>query len=269
MDPLQLPSPPGFTTFHPRLSNAIGAIMNAWLPQSFDPRGREHRVLCFPHAGGGAAIYHRWNRELHGVELVPINLPGRESRIDHRPADNLEALLRKMVPAIERACDAPFSIFGYSMGALIGFELARQFRASGARMPDHMFVAASRAPQLPLGRDPLHQLSDDAMLDELVESYGMAKETSPQERALMKMMSDTLRADLKLFETYKYEEQPPLDVPITAFGGSNDPQVTRAKLEAWKAQTATTFKSRFLPGHHFFLRKRHQSILDAISSAVG
>src|SRR5688572_28408903 len=99
------------------------------------------RLFCLPYAGGGAAAYRPWVRALAGVaEVVPLLLPGRESRFAEPAADRVDALVPGLVDGLapELAADAadprPYAVFGHSMGALIAFELCRALRdAVGAR----------------------------------------------------------------------------------------------------------------------------------------
>ncbi|MBD1832161.1 hypothetical protein H6F61_05535 [Cyanobacteria bacterium FACHB-472] len=60
-----------------------------------------------------------------------------------------------------------FAFFGHSLGALIGFELARKLRAQQAQTPNHLFISGRRAPQIP-DRNPLiHTLPEPELLSEL------------------------------------------------------------------------------------------------------
>jgi len=64
-----------------------------------------------------------------------------------------------------------------------------------------------------------------------------------------------LRADFALYETYVYSTEPPLNCPISAFGGLQDHRVNDTDLEAWRAQTSVSFSLRMFPGDHFFLNQ--------------
>jgi medium-chain acyl-[acyl-carrier-protein] hydrolase len=81
----------------------------------------------------------------------------------------------------------------------------------------------------------------------------------------MELMLPMLRADFTLCDTFSYEEEPPLDCPITALGGMGDLQVLRADLEAWSSQTTGPFALRMLPGDHFFLRGAEFELLQVIA----
>ena len=70
----------------------------------------------------------------------------------------------------------------------------------------------------------------------------------------MEIMLPILRADFALYETYLYSTEPPLNCPISAFGGLQDRRVNDSDLEAWRAQTSASFSLRMFPGDHFFLK---------------
>ena len=41
------------------------------------------RLFCFPYGGGGASIYREWQKNLpDSIEVCPIQLPGREDRMN-------------------------------------------------------------------------------------------------------------------------------------------------------------------------------------------
>ena len=81
----------------------------------------------------------------------------------------------------------------------------------------------------------------------------------------MELFSPILRADFELCETYTFREDEPLDVPISAFGGLEDPDVSRDDLMAWKEHTRGPFKLRMFPGGHFFLNGARQQLVHAVS----
>jgi medium-chain acyl-[acyl-carrier-protein] hydrolase len=218
--------------------------------------------LCFPHAGGGVAPFYRWSRWLPpDIRLWPVKLPGREDRLREPALDQMPLLVEAIGEAIDPCLDGPFAVVGHSMGALIAFELARRWRRHGKRMPVCLFVAACPAPQLPQKSEPIHRLSDGEFLDKLHRRYqGIPQEVASQ-RDLMRLLLPTLRADFKLVETYEYRQEPPLDCPILALAGDDDPDVTPAEASAWRDQTTAAFSLRILPGGHFFLHQTPGSVV--------
>jgi surfactin synthase thioesterase subunit len=224
-----------------------------WLPRP--RRGGEGavRLFCLPHAGGGSSTFRRWSEEVPpGVEVCPVQLPGREGRLTEAPFTDVEPLVASLAEAIGPYLDRPFALFGHSMGGVIGFELARHLERVGQPGPAHLFVSASRAPQLPRRREPIHALPDAAFIDAVRRMAG-TPERVLQHAELVQLVLPALRADFELVETYRYREGAPLAGPISAFGGVGDDLVRRSELAGWAEQTGGPFGLRMLPGNHFFL----------------
>ncbi|MPZ21558.1 MAG: alpha/beta fold hydrolase [Luteitalea sp.] len=76
-----------------------------------------------------------------------MELPGRGARYGEAPYDAIESLLPALAEELRLEFDAPFALFGHSMGARIAFELARYFRDTDWPKPSHVFVSGSCAPQ--------------------------------------------------------------------------------------------------------------------------
>ncbi|WP_312018362.1 thioesterase II family protein [Shewanella surugensis] len=56
------------------------------------------RLICFPYAGGSAAIFKHWQRFLpETVELVCFQPPGRSTRIDETPLDHMALLIDELM----------------------------------------------------------------------------------------------------------------------------------------------------------------------------
>jgi len=150
--------------------------------------------------------------------------------------------------------DKPFAFFGHSLGALVSFELTRRLRREYGVHPVRLFVSAGRAPQIPRRGPPIHALPEEELLAELRRLNGMPGELMEHEE-LMEIMLPLLRADFAVYETYVYTNEPPLNCPISAFGGIQDHRVKDSDLEAWRAQTNVSFSLRMFPGDHFFLKQ--------------
>lgn len=228
------------------------------------------RLFCFPYAGGGAPVFRGWGEAMEGIEVCAANLPGRGSRFGEAPLTSMTALLEALAahfPIRDGGPDlSPFAFFGYSMGARIAFELARVLRRQGRALPVQLLLAACPAPQLPQGA-PLHTLAEEDFLAELVRRNGIPAAVL-QEGELLNLLLPVVRADLELYETAVYEQQPPLPCSITTFGGDDDPVVGRHALAAWSEQTSGSFQQIILPGDHFFLRTAEKQLLNAVSGCL-
>jgi medium-chain acyl-[acyl-carrier-protein] hydrolase len=223
------------------------------------------RLFCFPFAGGGASLYCDLRAQAPAeIEICPLQLPGRENRLHESAYASLEPLAAALLDILLPALDLPYAFFGHSMGALISFELTRALRRGGTfPAPIHLFVSGHRSPQLPDPKAPIHHLSDAHLMEALRHLSGTLEEVL-QHAESMSLLLPLLRADFRLCETYHYKDEPPLHLPISAFGGLADPDVPKASILAWREQTRATFVPRFFPGDHFFLLKNQHIWQDAL-----
>lgn len=222
------------------------------------------RLLCFPYAGGSEAVYRDWQNGLpEAIEVCPVHLPGRGARIKETPFSDLSSLVEAAAVGLVRHLDKPFAIFGHSMGAVIGFELARHFRREYRIEPVHLFVSARCSPQLTISR-PWRELTDAEFMGVLRGSEATPKEVS-ENPELLEMLLPVLRADFAVGQPVTFSSEPPLGCPITAFGGLLDRTTPRDCLEGWREHTSDRFLLRMLPGGHFFVNTERFSILRAIA----
>ena len=223
----------------------------AWFPGIENVEGP--RLFCFPHAGGGTSL-------LNGAGIVPVRLPGRESRVAEAPFERMEALVSALAAAIAGLLDRPFAFFGHSMGAIVAFELARELHRRGLVPPRMLIASGARAPRYRLGHVPPPEPADDELLAELLRLSGMPEQAF-EDAAARDALLPVLRADTHLYRQYVYRTGPPLDVPIRAYGGADDPNITREHLENWAVETTASFAVRRFPGGHFYLQARRDELL--------
>lgn len=236
-----------------------------WIVRAQPRPAARLRLLCLPHAGGGAAAYHDWSAALPGdVEVCAVRPPGRESRLGERPIAELAPLLDALAGAVRPLLDRPVALFGHSLGALVAFELARQLQREGAP-PRHLFVSGRQPPNVRTASPPIHHLPDAAFLAELYRLNGVPAGVSPE---LLEMMLPALRADFAVDEGYVYRDEAPLRCPLTAFGGTDDALVAEEQVAAWRPHTRGRFAARMFPGDHFFPRSARDALLAAVAAGL-
>jgi medium-chain acyl-[acyl-carrier-protein] hydrolase len=222
------------------------------------------RLFCFPYAGGGAVIYRDWHKSFpQQIEVCPVQLPGHGERMKDPPFTQIKPLVEATAEALLPFFDKPFAFFGHSMGALISYELAQLLRREKAAVPLHLFVAGHSAPHLRNREVITYNLPHDEFVEELRRLKGTPQQVLDH-LELLKLMVPLLRADFEICETYPCSKGPPLESPITAFGGRDDVEVPRERIEPWRDHTTGAFSVHLLPGDHFFIHTAQQEIIRSI-----
>lgn len=223
------------------------------------------RLFCWPFAGGKAAAYTPWRRDLPDwVELCVIELPARQRHLAQTPirrfTDLLDAALARVVPLT----DLPFAFFGHSLGALAAYEVAR--RLPDSIVPRALFLGGAVAPHLPRpGR--LSELSDHEFVA-AVGHYGGIPPEVRETPEVMALFLPALRSDFEIFDDYRFTPATAPSCPAHLFGGRDDRQVAATQLEAWRDVLPGLRSTELLPGGHFFLAEQRAALLGSLADKL-
>lgn len=213
------------------------------------------RLYCFHHAGGNAASFATWPQALPGFDVWAVQLPNRYGGgavAVSRMEDLLPPLLERFDACQQTALPPlPFAFYGHSLGALVAYELGQVVHRRGEAAPFALAVSGHRAPGQPLRRTPLHDLSQERLVEQLRRLQGMPAGLLDNPK-LLPYLLPMLRADLRLSEQYPPADHPPLPIPLLGFRGSDDPILAAAEFEAWSQHSSKPSVLRTLPGGHFF-----------------
>lgn len=225
----------------------------------------EFRLFCFHYAGSGGSIFRPWTKLVSDeVELVAVQLPGRENRLDEPLLHSMELVTGPLADALPPLLDKPFAFFGHSTGALISFELARVLRQRGLPQPELLIVSGQDAPQV----KPAvirHSLSDPEFI-EILRGCNGTPDVVLKNPALLELLLPRIRADGAVYETYRYDhQQAPLDCPIVVFHGREDGMVNLDELGRWDGETRNTCRHYAFPGGHFFVHEAEEAVIEHIN----
>lgn len=192
-------------------------------------------LLCLPPAGTGAGLFRSWTRLAPSTMTVhPVALPGREARYSEPAPRSIDALADQLAMELAPYAGGRYAIFGYSMGALLGYELARRFTDAGLRMPEVFFALGCNAPdRMVYEREPFHTMEPGAFRQALVELGGTDAEILNNPEA-MEVFEPVLRNDFRICETYVHDAaRGRLDCPAHIFLCDADAFVNRQAAAAW------------------------------------
>lgn len=229
-----------------------------WCRRFRPARDAPVRLVCLPHAGGSASYFLPLAIALSpAVDVVAVQYPGRQDRRSEPPVTDMAVLADQVYDVLRREPERPLALFGHSMGAVLGFEVAQRLEAEG-RGPFRLFASGRRAPSCER-TETFHRLSDDGILAEVRRQNGTASSLLLDDE-LMRAALPALRADYRATETYRCAPGAMVKCPVTVLTGADDTKTTPEEAEAWAAHTSGACDLREFPGGHFFPTGRFDEI---------
>lgn len=242
-------------------------MIGRWLPRVHPRATARMRLFLFPFAGGCATLFRDWRGAFPPtIDVLPVQLPGREERIGEPAFSRIEALADSVADVLKPLTDRPTVLFGWSMGAALAHAVALRWEAMG-RPPALLIPAAYPAPHLPLRSAPLHHLEGDQFWQEVAKMGGLPQEALASQD-LRDCMEPTLRADFAVVETRPCSDLSALSCPIVAIAADGDPTVAREDVLAWSEATRGPTKFATVPGGHFAIRDDRSSVISRVHAAL-
>ena len=244
-------------------------VGNGWLASIHANAGARLRLFCFAHAGGAANVFAQWWRKLSSdVEVCPIELPGRWARWREEPLRDL-VLASQLIAEqlVQEFSSKPFVFYGHSLGGLIAYETILRLRQAGQPLPRALLVSGRAPPDAPLDRSPMHQLSDAGFISAMARHYEPIDERILAEPDLRQLMVKVLRADMQMYETYRWSPSQPLDLPVLGFAAIDDAGAPPEVMRGWERFSTRPVQVEVFQGGHFFIRES-EPFLRALARAV-
>jgi surfactin synthase thioesterase subunit len=223
----------------------------------------KHVLICFPYAGGGAAIFHKWQSLTDICHVSPVLLPGRERKLRIQPYRDIYQLIDDLIPIFDSPFKKGFTLFGHSMGALIIYELTEKLSKTNRQLPTRIILSGRCPPHHQSEIRLVHKLPDEEFLEELISLGGTQRQLieDPEMRSLLLPL---LRADFELVASHRKQPRPMLAIPIHVFGGRYDRSTPEHILREWAHYTSSDFHFSMFEGNHFFIRNKQSEVLTTI-----
>lgn len=237
-----------------------------WLVPLDEAAGATVDLVCLPWAGGGAVGY----RELRAHRPAAMSLwavapPGREQRLMDAPEGRFDGWIEAIGREVLQLARPPV-LLGHSFGSILAYELAAWLRARG-RPVRLVCVSSRRSPDRPSKVAPLAD-ADDATLVAWMRRLGGVHADILASAEMLDLILPPLRDDIRLDAGYT-PRGGPLDEPLLAFAGRDDPLVTPDEVGEWRTWTTADHGLHLLPGGHFHLLEHADLIFKEIDRALG
>ncbi|MEV6174972.1 amino acid adenylation domain-containing protein [Streptomyces sp. NPDC051954] len=221
------------------------------------------RVVCVAGMGGTTGGHLPLVPHLpDDVELVGVQLPGREARAGEAAMTDMMAVADQVVAALAPVLDAPLVLYGHSQGSWLCWEVAHRL-AHRPGVPPLALVAACALPPLAAPTPGLTRLAeltadgdfDAVTLGELADIFrGLLPDQVLDSEELLAEYVDRLRADTRLADSHRGVlrgvTRPPLRVPVVAVEGSDDPVLPAGAMQVWQELTDGPFTRTGIDGTH-------------------
>ncbi|GAA4115440.1 thioesterase domain-containing protein [Aquimarina addita] len=226
------------------------------------------KLFCIPYAGGSANMYNSWQSELaENIELYPIELAGRGTRISESHYENLEEAVNDIFYQIaDDITISDYAIFGHSLGALLTYELTQKIMSMGLRAPLHTFFSGRKPPHIP--RKEKWSLLNSSDFQEKILSLGGTPPEFFQYPELKNIFIPLLRSDFSLSETESNRSEiNPLSTNISILLGQNE-GISHEVAVQWREYTKRECTIHFVDGNHFFLLHQQEAVINIINDSL-
>src|SRR6476646_7344037 len=245
------------------------------------------RLFCFPYAGGGLGSFRSWGRLFDdSVEVVAVEPPGRGTRINESPVDDLDTFVERLLPELVDWLDRPSAFFGHCLGGLTMYATLCALPEACAQFIKYLFACGVRPPHLLKRRGefednlvydmmlhkefdirvPLYAQTDEIFADLIRQFDTPAADKMLQIPKLRRILLPTIRAEFGMACNYEYQRGEPFSFPISSFVGDLDPWVSQKDSAGWGELTRGGFTNHVRKGSHFLMAEDREYILKTINN---
>lgn len=220
-------------------------------------------LICFPYAGGNKNCYVKYVAHKNlSLNLITIEYPGRGSRSGEKLLFDINSVVNDACnQSIKYIDNGPYAIYGHSMGALVGYLVAKEMIKRKAP-PSHLFFSGRSGPSINLSEN-LHKLNRIQLIDKLKE-FGGSHQAILESKAIMDICEPIIRADFSALASYEYIPSEIMDIPMTVICGDRD-SIPYEGILNWQNETSCKINIKKMKGKHFFIFDNAAEIMKIIN----
>jgi surfactin synthase thioesterase subunit/acyl carrier protein len=245
----------------------VEAEKDPWFIKIKRSKSVEHQILMFHDAGGSSQLFNDWDVNLSdNYELIIVELPGHGNRLNEKPINDFELLMDIIIPKINKIINKPYSIYGHSMGGLLGFETASIMQSKYNKPAENLIISGT--PYLyKYNNELINAIVRNNIPDEELRKLipGINKNTDEE---LAAKIVHAIRADFELIYSYHYNDSIVLESNIIALHAEDDDRVQTKDVVRWELATSKEFFYRNFVGGHSFVYTLGKIVAGIINRAI-
>ena len=226
------------------------------------------RMFVFPYAGANPIDFNIPALTSLKLDIHVLAYPGRGRRWKEDNYSDIETITSAIITELKTPFGIdgdkiPFIFMGYSMGALVAYEVARKLKCDHNIEPKLMVVIADEAPQTQKAFART-DVSDEVFSEELRTMDLIPKEIL-DDPEMLAMALPSLKADMMIENNYTFTEEK-LSSPIVAVCGTDDDRVNESLMSSWGSLTTSYYEYASVPdaGHLFLSNSLHAAVLRSV-----
>ncbi|SDY37496.1 thioesterase II family protein [Lachnobacterium bovis] len=234
-------------------------IVNKWIAHESNI-DKKINLFCFPHAGGCAANYAKFGKEIENMSIMPVQYPMREKRIREKMSKSIQELAQDFVnESIDIINEKEFCLLGHCSGSIVAYEVAKYMKKQYGIEPKVLFVSSCYAPK-DYTVPKLSDLNDEELL-KMIKETGFVSLELLENPIMFEYFKNIARADFLLQENYVCSNNFVLQTPIVAMYGLDDNNIlNREYIDNWKKYTSSLFSTEVFEGNHFYLESKIKEV---------
>lgn len=227
------------------------------------------KLFCIPYAGASTTIYYKFTNYLaNNVILCPIEISGRGIRFEEECLTSYKETVDDVVNQIlsQLKDDETYAILGYSMGALIAYDVVYRIKDKSNKVPCCIFISAHQPLNIKNDMKRTLDLSDDELIQKLIEQGGISESIS-REKEFVEIFLPIIRSDFKIIESFKFSQQNNiLDSKIIVMFTKEDKYSDR--IRDWDEVFNTNCHYEEFKGNHFFINRDYKRMVEIINESI-
>lgn len=206
-------------------------------------------LITLPHAGGSSTIFKGWDRRV-GCDVFNVDYPGHWTRMKESMIKSFDNLVEDVVSVIEEnvSNDYELMIFGHSVGAIMGWQIAPVLISKGYSLRK-LFFSGSQNP----GSFPEKSIVDATSESDMLKLIGYNSEEYDEaiNNQFMKSFFPVLLNDMNVCKSFRCDEHY-VNVESIVLYGCDDIFTDLEEMKKW-SKYANVSKMIEFKGEHLFL----------------
>ena len=224
----------------------------------------EVNLICFPYAGGSKYSYRSFEAVIpRGINLIPLELPGRGDRVNERLLIDINAMVEDLLGQMNRYTNKPYILYGHSMGGILAYLVAKRISNDNIHLPECLVITGCEGPSVKNDAQKARSLLPSVEFFEELKTLGGIPDEILKDEGIREFFEPILRADLKAIEGFKYRKSIRLNVPICIIFGVEE-DISLEEASSWVDESNSRVEIFQFPGDHFFIFKYEKKLMEVI-----